>query len=202
MTTTETGLLGPGDGEAIELAGAHILTKITAAQTEGRYALVEVRNEPGWGSELNRHPHENKVFYVLAGTYEFVIDARWGDVHPGDTLLVRAGAIHGFRAGSGGGRVLVVYPGGSANWFADAAAAGGSARHGTSQHAALHERTTSNPWGRSPCAAIAAPGRRRRHRTERTAAIPAPARRLTPPQVIVIVVAPAHCRSTVLAHFP
>jgi quercetin dioxygenase-like cupin family protein len=110
-STDVHGLIGPGAGEPIELAGARIRTTITAAQTEGRYALVEARNDPGWTSELNRHPHESKVFYVLEGSYEFLIDDHWGDVYPGDILLIRAGAVHGFRAGPDGGRVLIIYPG-------------------------------------------------------------------------------------------
>jgi quercetin dioxygenase-like cupin family protein len=43
---------------------------------------------------------------VPGGSYEFLVDGRWGDVHPGDTLLANAGDIHGFRAGPGGGRLL------------------------------------------------------------------------------------------------
>ena len=139
MRTGENGLLGPGDGEATQLAGAHLLTKITAEQTEGRYALIEARNEPGWQSELNRHPQQSKVFYVLEGSYEFLTDGQWGDVRPGDTLLIPAGQAHGFRAGPGGGRVLVIYPGRSAGWFADAATTGGPGSPGTAQHAALHD---------------------------------------------------------------
>jgi quercetin dioxygenase-like cupin family protein len=150
VRTESDGLLGPAAGEPIELPGARILTKVTAEQTQGRYALVEAHNVPGWESELNRHPHESKVFYVLAGSYEFLIDDRWGDVRPGDTLLIRAGAVHGFRAGPDGGRVLVIYPGRSANWFADAATTGGSGHHGTPQHAALHDRNHVESLGPLP----------------------------------------------------
>jgi quercetin dioxygenase-like cupin family protein len=134
----------------IELVGARVLTKVAAEQTEGRYALVEARNEPGWQSELNRHPHESKVFYVLEGSYEFFTDGQWGDAQPGDTLLVPAGDTHGFRAGPGGGRVLVVYPGRSAGWFAGAATTGGPGPAGTAQHAALHESNHVESLGPLP----------------------------------------------------
>jgi quercetin dioxygenase-like cupin family protein len=150
VKTGQNGRLGPEDGARIELPGARILTKVTAEQTEGRYALIEALNTPGWESELNRHPHESKVFYVLAGSYEFVVDDRWGEVHPGDTLLVNAGEIHGFRAGPGGGRVLVVYPGRSAGWFAGAARGGGPGRPGTVQHAALHNTNHVQSLGPLP----------------------------------------------------
>lgn len=95
--------------------------KVTATDTNGRYALLESRNDPGWESELNRHPHDSKTFYVLAGSYEFYLDGRWDRADPGDALQIRAGRVHGFRAGPHGGHSLVIYPGGATNWFAPAA---------------------------------------------------------------------------------
>jgi quercetin dioxygenase-like cupin family protein len=153
VTTGRNGRLGPADGVEVELAGARILTKVTAEQTEGRYAFIEARNPPGWESELNRHPHDSKVFYVLEGSYEFFTGGQWGDVCPGDTLLVKAGDAHGFRAGPDGGRVLVIYPGRSAAWFTDAATTCGPGRPGTAQHAFLHDRNhvqSLGPLPRSP----------------------------------------------------
>jgi quercetin dioxygenase-like cupin family protein len=116
-----TGIVGPSGGDTIALPGAHILMKITATDTNGRYALIEARNDPGWESELNRHPLDSKTFYVLDGHYEFVLDGRWGRADPGDTLLIRAGEVHGFRAGPNGGHALVIYPGRSTGWFTLAA---------------------------------------------------------------------------------
>jgi quercetin dioxygenase-like cupin family protein len=112
-----TDVVGASDGAIIELPGAHLLMKVTATDTNGRYALLESRNDPGWESELNRHPRDSKTFYVLAGAYEFYLEGRWGAAYPGDTLLIRAGSVHGFRAGPEGGHALVVYPGNAANWF-------------------------------------------------------------------------------------
>ena len=112
-----TDILSAGDGDIIELPGAHLLMKVTATDTNGRYALLECRNDPGWESELNRHPRDSKTFYVLAGTYTVYLDGRWGTAYPGDTLLIRAGSVHGFRAGPDGGHALVIYPGNAANWF-------------------------------------------------------------------------------------
>jgi hypothetical protein len=80
VTTGRNGRLGPADGAEVEPAGARILTKVTAEQTEGRCALIEAHNTPGWESEVNRHPHESKVSYVLEGSYEFFTGGRWGDV--------------------------------------------------------------------------------------------------------------------------
>jgi quercetin dioxygenase-like cupin family protein len=116
-----TDIVSASDGDTIALPGAHLLMKVTATDTNGRYTLLESRNDPGWESELNRHPHDSKTFYVLEGAYEFYLEGRWGRAYPGDTLLIRAGRVHGFRAGPDGGHALVIYPGRAANWFTPAA---------------------------------------------------------------------------------
>jgi quercetin dioxygenase-like cupin family protein len=133
-------IVGPGQGQEFNLGGAHILMKVGSDQTEGRFAFVQARNAPGWESELNRHPEQSKVFFVLNGSYEFLAGDQWRKVGPGDTVLVPAGTVHGFRAGPDGGRVLIVYPGRSSGWFADVAAVGGLSQLGDAEHAELHAR--------------------------------------------------------------
>jgi mannose-6-phosphate isomerase-like protein (cupin superfamily) len=73
-----------------------------------------------------------KAFYVLDGTYELFCDGSWSDLHPGDSATVPAGAVHGFRAGPGGGRALVIYPEGQERWFTEVVQAGGAATIGPS----------------------------------------------------------------------
>ena len=66
-----TDIVSASDGDTIALPGAHILMKVTATDTNGRYTLLESRNDPGRESELNRHPHDGKTIYVIGGAYEF-----------------------------------------------------------------------------------------------------------------------------------
>src|SRR5689334_9355885 len=113
--------LGPADGRLLNLDGAEVLVKVGPPHTQDRFAFLHARNEPGWHSELNRHPRQSKLFFVLEGSYDCYGDGRWLTVAAGDTLLVPAGTTHGFRAGADGGRVLVVYPGDSVGWFTGAA---------------------------------------------------------------------------------
>jgi hypothetical protein len=65
------------------------------------------------------------AFYVIDGEHEFYADGHWLDLRAGDTVLVLAGAAHGFRAGPQGGSGLVICPGGQERWFAEVAAVGG-----------------------------------------------------------------------------
>jgi quercetin dioxygenase-like cupin family protein len=115
--------IGPGEGRRVTQEGADILLTVGPWQTQHRYAILHAGNDAGWRSELNRHPHQSKVFFVLAGSYACYGDGRWLTVRAGETLLVPAGTVHGFRAGPSGGQVLVVYPGDSVGWFADGQAA-------------------------------------------------------------------------------
>jgi quercetin dioxygenase-like cupin family protein len=112
--------LSPGGGQRVDLGGALVRMLVGPAHTEGRFAFIEAVNAPGWSSELNRHPHQTKLFFVLAGSYDCYGDGRWLTAAAGDTLVVPAGTVHGFRAGPDGGRVLIIYPGDSAGWFAGA----------------------------------------------------------------------------------
>lgn len=109
--------LRPDGGRRIDLGGASVRILVEASHTEGRFAFVEAVNSPGWSSELNRHPHQTKLFFVLSGSYDCFGDGEWITAAAGDTLVVPAGTAHGFRAGPDGGRVLIVYPGDSAGWF-------------------------------------------------------------------------------------
>jgi mannose-6-phosphate isomerase-like protein (cupin superfamily) len=105
--------------------GARLQMAVEPSDVEGRFALLEAENDARWESELNRHPRHTKVFYVLAGSYEAVIDGQWRDLRAGEVLVVPAGSVHGFRAGPHGGRTVMLYPPESAGFFAEVAALGG-----------------------------------------------------------------------------
>jgi mannose-6-phosphate isomerase-like protein (cupin superfamily) len=137
-------------GPALTLPGARLRLIVPADSVEGRFAFLEAENWPGWESELNRHPVHSKLFYVLGGSYEYVIDGQWGDVRAGDVLVVPAGTVHGFRAGPQGGHSLVIYPPESAGFFAEAAGLGDLGALTSAEREALHGRHGVDLLGRLP----------------------------------------------------
>jgi mannose-6-phosphate isomerase-like protein (cupin superfamily) len=89
---------------------AHITRKAARTETGGHWALGEAWQD----ADFNNPPHahdEAEAFYVLEGSYTFYTDAEPAeDVGPGTLVLIPPGAVHGFRAGGDGGRLLALWP--------------------------------------------------------------------------------------------
>ena len=107
-------LIGPGEGETIILPmgglKAHITRKAARTETGGHWALGEAWQDPGFDNPPHTH-EEAEAFYVLEGSYTFYTDAEpVDDIGPGTLVFIPPGAIHGFRTGPKGGRLLCLWP--------------------------------------------------------------------------------------------
>ena len=61
--------LGPNEGEAYWLLGMLEIVKISGADTNREYGLIEVTVRAGEGSPWHVHPDEDEWFYVLEGEF-------------------------------------------------------------------------------------------------------------------------------------
>lgn len=107
-------LLGPADGDSIikPMGGlqAHITRKASRTATGGHWALGEAWQDPGFDNPPHTHD-EAEAFYVLEGTYTFYTGSAPAEgVGPGTFVFIPPGAVHGFRAGPQGGRLLCLWP--------------------------------------------------------------------------------------------
>ncbi|MDB5297210.1 MAG: hypothetical protein JWO31_3193 [Phycisphaerales bacterium] len=104
----------PGRTEQVWLLGQLARLKLTAADTNGQFSVMEVVTPPGSGVPPHRHVVEDELFYVLAGTYAVEVDGRREVVGPGAFLRVPRGAWHAFtNVGDTPARMLDVHtPGG------------------------------------------------------------------------------------------
>ncbi len=107
-------LRGPGEGDTIVLPmgehRAHITRKAARTETGGHWALGVGWQDAGFDNPPHTH-NEAEAFYVLEGTYTFYTDSDPViGVGPGTFVLVPPGALHGFRTGPEGGRLLAVWP--------------------------------------------------------------------------------------------
>jgi len=105
---------GPGEGDNIILPmgqhRAHITRKAARTETDGHWALGDAYQDPDFDNPPHTHD-EPEAFYVLAGSYTFYTDAEPAeDLGPGTFVLIPPGAVHGFRTGPDGGRLLCVWP--------------------------------------------------------------------------------------------
>jgi quercetin dioxygenase-like cupin family protein len=100
--------LARDEGEAFWLTGMLQTVKIGAADTGGRYGLIEVVVPPGLGSPWHVHPEEDEWFFVLDGNLTVYVGDKRVDLTTGGFAFGPEGVPHTFiGAGPGPTRVLV-----------------------------------------------------------------------------------------------
>lgn len=80
-----------------------------SSETGGHYCVVEAKTAPGAGAPPNHHKGEQECFYVLEGTFEFMIEGKTRQAGPGEFVAIPDGAVHAFtNVGSAPGRVIII----------------------------------------------------------------------------------------------
>lgn len=105
---TELGYgLSEEEGEAFALFALLATIKVSAADTGGRYSLIEVQAPAGAGSPWHVHLDEDEWFYVRDGAFTVYVGDERLDLTAGGFAYGPQGVPHTFFAGSNGGTVLV-----------------------------------------------------------------------------------------------
>ncbi len=87
---------------------------ITGAETNGAYALFETVTVPQGGTPPHTQAYEDEAFYILEGSYTFLIGDRQVEAQPGAFAFVPRGTVHAYtNTGDTPARMLIlVAPGG------------------------------------------------------------------------------------------
>lgn len=105
------------DQPAMDILGDRIV--VLAQSDSGRFELVRIETGPGRGPPPHHHPQEELVTCV-EGAVEILLDGRWQRLRPGERLLVRADALHSYRALLPNTVLEVLFvPGGQVAMFAE-----------------------------------------------------------------------------------
>jgi mannose-6-phosphate isomerase-like protein (cupin superfamily) len=117
-------LIGPADGEAVDLGTLGARFMVWSEESGGGFALVEHPIPPrSLCGPLHRHRHEDEYSYVLEGRLGAQLgdDVVYADV--GDLVFKPRGQWHTFwSAGDGPCRILeIISPGGFEHFFAEVA---------------------------------------------------------------------------------
>jgi quercetin dioxygenase-like cupin family protein len=108
MTTPQT--------DTYHLLGNLLRFHARSPDTGGAYCLVESLTAPGAGAPPNRHPSDDEAFYVLDGTFEFMINGETIPASSGSFVKVPNGAVHAFKnVGQTPGRLLIINSPGKAH---------------------------------------------------------------------------------------
>ena len=89
-------VIGPGEGNALALAGDTYTEKVLGNNTYGAYTAM-VLTVRGQGPALHVHRDFEEAFYVVEGECEFEMDGQTTRATPGSFILVPRGAAHKYR---------------------------------------------------------------------------------------------------------
>lgn len=101
-------------GKTIQVLTDLITFKVTTEETNGSYSLCETVTAPGGGTPPHVQHKDTEAFYVLDGTYTFLLGDESIVAGPGEHVFVPIGAVHAFQnTGSEPARMLILNaPGG------------------------------------------------------------------------------------------
>jgi mannose-6-phosphate isomerase-like protein (cupin superfamily) len=100
--------LRPEGGEARWWLGSLATIKVTGAETDGRYTLIEVLEPEGADGPLHVHHREDEGFWILEGELTFRIGEATLQAGPGCFLFGPRGVPHSYRVDRGPARLLFV----------------------------------------------------------------------------------------------
>ena len=91
-------VLGPGEGKMIPVPGHKITHKVSGADTDGAYSLLEVELD-GDGPPQHIHKTEDEAFYVLEGEINVLLGERTIKAKAGTFVRIPRGTVHTLLSG-------------------------------------------------------------------------------------------------------
>jgi quercetin dioxygenase-like cupin family protein len=102
-------ILGPGEGNTIQVPGHPIIYKATKEDTGGAYALLETV-VTGDGPPQHIHKTEDEAFYVLEGEVNIKIGEQIIRGVAGSFVIIPRGTVHAFwNAGPTPAKLLLIF---------------------------------------------------------------------------------------------
>jgi mannose-6-phosphate isomerase-like protein (cupin superfamily) len=124
MPAAVTHLLGPDQGESVQLLALGVRFLVDGGQTGGAFSLGEHPLPPrALGSPLHTHHREDEYSFVLEGRFGVQLGDEVLELGPGDLLVKPRGVAHAFwNAGDEPARLLeLISPAGFEHYFRDLA---------------------------------------------------------------------------------
>jgi len=112
-------IIRSSDGEAHNVLGDRMTFKLTGADTNGAFTLIEELNEPGTMIPMHVHDDEDEVFKVLEGQLELTVGGETTVLKAGDLAYGPKGVPHSWKVvGDEKARVILsVFPSGIEEMF-------------------------------------------------------------------------------------
>lgn len=109
--TKQYSFLKPGAGTNYQWESDHTFVKVSHADTNGHYTLMEDNLKATFALGLHRHDTHAETFYILEGSLDFYVDGDWITAEPGSCLHIPPGVPHACKVNSGSdnARMLMIF---------------------------------------------------------------------------------------------
>lgn len=108
----------PENSRVIPGALFHFLVK--GAETEGKYAVMDVTVLPGCEPPMHVHSHEDESYYITEGSINFLIGDETHAANAGDFIVMPKHLKHTFKVLTPSAKMLMlITPAGLDEWFWD-----------------------------------------------------------------------------------
>jgi quercetin dioxygenase-like cupin family protein len=113
--------LKPGEPTELDYDGGVARFLVSSEDTNGAWALVELKEEPGYKKNLHRHNNTDEAFYVLEGVLTVKMSDQTTEYPAGSYVLIPRGTPHaqGNRGKDPVKVLLTMTPGGFERSFID-----------------------------------------------------------------------------------
>ncbi len=97
ITDPEVTLVPSAQRPILSAFGEEVVILLGGEETGGQLALWLETVPPGGGPPPHRHLHEDEVFIVEEGEFEFLANGNWQKIGAGGVVFVPKRAVHTFR---------------------------------------------------------------------------------------------------------
>ena len=113
--------LKAGEPDELSYDAGTVRFLASSEDTHGAWSLVELKEMPGYHTNLHRHIHTDEAFYVMEGVLTVRIDGTLSDYAAGSYVLIPRGTPHaqGNRGKVPARMLLTMTPGGFERSFKD-----------------------------------------------------------------------------------
>ncbi|MGE5327274.1 MAG: cupin domain-containing protein [Deltaproteobacteria bacterium] len=133
----------PGEGQPLPVVGR---VRVSSAQTGGAFEVIELGTPPGGGGPPPHihHDHE-EYFYIIQGTFTFLIGEQKLEAPAGSVAWVPRGMRHAFQATDGARALGFIMPAGLEGFFRELGAGLMAGRPDGELRAELARKYDSDP---------------------------------------------------------
>ena len=101
----------PGEGTNYDWAADHTFVKVSCAETDGAYTLMEDNLQANFKLGLHMHKNHAETFYILEGEVDFFVDGDWMTAEPGTCIHIPPSIEHAciLTHGCQNARMLMIF---------------------------------------------------------------------------------------------